>query len=300
MEYNEQHNEHQYHHEDKIHDKVFQHRPMNELLAIVRNDLRKFDDEGLIDEGTLVKTVMWCNDKLGIPIRDVRQIAIPVINYKAILPLDFEKLFNAFALNCSNTRITSHLVNPFDNNVDQDVIYEAHVDRASLGGVENYKVVINRLGRDITFTSQEWVPLSVNSGSFDRCHIDCPNRRRHGKYQIEIVGDHIRTPFRSGTLYLMYIGMMKDLDGNITFPFHPLITPWYEWTIKERIISDAIYNSDGNFNELMALKKDAQLEKTKAWLDAYNFTTDRNYGEYLQYQKKRELKWYNEYFKMFQ
>ncbi len=40
---------------------------------------------------------------------------------------------------------------------------------------------------------------------------------------------------------MMYLGMMKDDEGNITFPFHPLITPFYEWSLKEKILEDATF-----------------------------------------------------------
>lgn len=273
--------------------KLFEHRPISELLAIVRNDFRKWDQEGLIDEGTLIKTVQYCNDKMGIPIREVRQVAIPVEEFRATLPLDFEKLYYVCALNVTNTLVQIGK-NPFDNTFDSDMIYEANLTREQLGCVENYQVVINRLEGVVTQTVGNWVELDIKSNQDKICHIDCPNKRRKGKYSIEIKDDHIETPFRAGTLYLMYIGMMRDGDGNITFPFHPLVTPFYEWTIKEKIISDAIFNSDAtNLGELFKL---AQQERVKAWLDAYNFTVEKGFGEYTALQRKKELSWYKQYF----
>lgn len=279
-----------------INNKVFSHRPIHELMAIVKNDFRKFDSEGLIDDGTLVKTVMYCNERLGIPIREIREAAIPVSDFKAHLPLDFEKLYYVCALQATNTMVTD-MVNPFDNSVDQDIVYEASLDRESLGCVQNYSVTVKRLNTTTVHNHGSWVELDI-SGNSQSCHIDCPNKRKKGKYTISIKDDHIETPFRSGMLYIMYVGMMKDEEGNITFPFHPLITPYYEWSVKEKIVSDAIFNSDGsNLGELFKL---AQLEKNKAWIDAFNFTTDKAYGEYVALQRKKELSWYNQYFKWFQ
>jgi hypothetical protein len=277
--------------------RTFEHRPISELMAIVKNDFRKFDQEGLIDEGNLIKTVMYCNDKLGIPIREVREIALEVKDYRAELPLDFEKLYYATGLKCTNTLIT-YDSNPWDNTFDSDVIYEASLDRGSLGCVENYSVTIKKPTKVEVHTYGSWVQLDVGQSSHPYCHIDSPNKKKRGRYTIDIKGDHIETPFRGGTLYLMYIGMMKDSEGNITFPFHPMITPYYEWTIKEKILSDAIFNSDGpNLGELFKL---AQQERLKAWLDAFNFTTDRSYGEYVDAQRRKELKWYSEYFRFLQ
>lgn len=78
-----------------VNNKTFELRPVSELFSIVKNDLKKLDDEGLIDTGTLIKTVMHCNDRLGIQIREVKQVCIPVVEFKAKLPLNFEKLYFA-------------------------------------------------------------------------------------------------------------------------------------------------------------------------------------------------------------
>lgn len=275
----------------------FEHRPMSELVSLVRNDFRKFDQEGLIDEGTLIKTVMYCNEKLGIPLRDIREVAIDISEYQGELPLDFDKLYYIAALDCSNSGVRN-MVNPFDNNVDQDVIYKCHLDRGSLGCTDNYNVVIERKSKQIIYNYNTWTQLHVSKNSHIHCHIDCPNKRRTGKYEVEIKDGKLITPFRTGTIYILYLGQMKDEEGNVLFPFHPLITPYYEWSLKEKVISDAIFNSDGsNLGEMYQL---AQREKTKAWLDAFNFTIDdRSFGQYKDSNRKRELGWYNQWFKYF-
>ena len=279
-----------------VNNKTFEFRPISELLAIVKNDFKKLDDEGLIDDGTLVKTVMYCNDKLGIYIREVKQVCIPVVEYKAKLPLNFEKLYFASALTATNSIIHAQQ-NPFSNNFDRDIIYEAELDRGTLGNVDSYSVTIKRESTTTIHHYGNWVTLSLDPSSGVYCHNSCPNMKRPGKYQISIDGEYINTPFRSGEIYLMYLGTMQDEEGNILFPFHPLITPYYEWSLKEKVIMDAIFNSDGNYGELLKL---AQLEKTKAWLDAFGITSDKGYGEYVDSQRKKELGWHNQYFKYFQ
>ena len=279
-----------------VNNKTFELRPISELMAIVKNDLRNLDDQGLIDEGTLIKTVMYCNDRLGIPIREIKQVCIPVVDYKAKLPLNFEKLYYASALLATNS-INYTLQNPFDNNFDRDIIYEAEVDRESLGNAENYLVKINRKSTITTHHHDNWISLSLNTASSPYCHASCPNLRKPGKYQISIDGDFIHTPFRTGEIYLMYLGTMQDEEGNILFPFHPMITPYYEWAVKEKVLMDTIFNSDKGNGDLLKL---AQLERAKAWLDAFGITTEKGYGEYVTLQRKKELMWYNQYFKFFQ
>lgn len=283
-----------------INNKTFEHRPIDELFAIVKNSLKKFDAEGLIDNGTLIKTVMYCNDKLGITIREIKEVAIPVINYRAKLPLDFEKLYYMSGLQCTNS-IIHNQTNPFDNNFDSDIIYEAKLDRECLGNVENYQVIVNRITNTTIHNFGSWIQLDVDNQSDKFCHVGCPNRRRKGKYTVTINKEmELETEFRNGTIYMMYIGMMKDEFGNILFPFHPMITPWYEACIKEQVIKDAIFNSDINREDAKFFLQLAESDRAKAYIDAWNITLEKGYGEYVATQRKRELGWYNQYFKYFQ
>src|SRR6187397_1546556 len=103
--------------ENTINNKLFQHRPISELTDIVKTSFRKMNAEGLVDDGEIIKHVLWCNDKLGLPIREIREIGIPVFNNVAKLPMDFEKLYYICGLQATNT-IVSYGVNPFDNNFD--------------------------------------------------------------------------------------------------------------------------------------------------------------------------------------
>lgn len=279
-----------------VNNKIFDLRPVSELFAIVKNDFRQLDDEGLVDEGTLIKVVMACNDKLGIPIREIKQVCFEVENYKAKLPANFEKLYYAAAVTATNG-IVHKMVNPFDNKFDRDVLYEAELDRDSLGGTDHYNVTIKKKGNVQVYNSGGFIKLDVDPRSKDSCHISCPNLKKQGRYTIEIRDGYIITPFRSGEIYMMYLATMCDDEGNLLYPFHPLITPYYEWALKEKIIMDAVFNSDGDYSGKLKL---AQSERLKAWLDAFNITTDKGYGEYVEYQRRKELSWYNQYFKYFQ
>ena len=281
---------------DTINNKTFEHRPINELMAIVRQDFRKLDDEGLIDEGNLIKTVMYCNDRLGIGIREVKQVCVSVDDFRAKLPLNFEKLYFTAALKATSTMVTLGR-NPFNNNFDRDIIYEAAIARDNFGGTDFYGVTIKREEHITMHSCGEWIAIDIFPDSHVFCHNSCPNVRRKGKHTIRIEDGNIITPFRTGELYIMYIATMCDEEGNLLFPFHPMITPYYEWSIKEKVLLDGIFNSDIVDPNLLQL---AQREKAKAWLDAYDMTTSKGFGEYVSMQRKKEMGWYNQWFKFFQ
>jgi hypothetical protein len=93
----------------------------------------------------------------------------------------------------------------------------------------------------------------------------------------------------------MYVANMKDSEGRLLYPFNPKITPWYEWCIKEKVVMDAIFNSEGGqYGDLLKICKQ---ERALAWMDAFNATQDKAFGEYSKLQRKKELEWYNQYFK---
>lgn len=296
------HNHHDHHHHHRFLEsdvpgtsKIFEYRPINELMSIVRNDLPQLSEEGMIDDGTVVKTIMYCNERLGIPLRQIKQICKPVEEFKATLPLNFEKLYFATALIATNT-VVANMRNPFDNNFDRDVIYEANIDRGSFGNADSYGVTINRIDNVTVHNSSTFISLDVHPRFHQHCHLSSPNIKRKGKYTITIDNGEIGTPFRKGEIYMMYLATMEDQDGNILFPFHPLITPYYEWMIKEKVLMDTVFNSDKSYADLLKL---AQMERAKAWLDAFDFTTSKAYGEYVDMQRKRELQYWNQYFKYF-
>lgn len=276
--------------------KTFELRPITELLAIVRRDFRQLDDEGMIDEGRLIKVIMACNDRLGIPIREIKQKCLQVADFKAKLPLNFEKLYFIGGITATNTMVMQGR-NPFDNSFDRDIIYEAEIDRGSFGNADSYGVTIIRNTQTTVHNINTLIGLDVSPQSFGFCHSSCPNMRKKGRYTVTIEDENINVPFRSGEIYIMYLGTMEDEDGNLLFPFHPLITPYYEWSVIEKVLQTAIFNSDGNYADRL---KYATGERVKAWLDAFNITTEKGYGEYVDLQRKKELGWYNQYFKFFQ
>ncbi len=93
---------------------------------------------------------------------------------------------------------------------------------------------------------------------------------------------------------MMYFTAMQDEHGEVIVPFHPLVTNWYEWCIKEKILQDMLFNSDGDVvNKLQY----ATRERSKYWLDAMNFIMEPHYKQLQELQKKTEQRFYNTYYK---
>ncbi len=263
-----------------------------QLLASVKSDLPSFKDSGFIDEGNVVKTVMWCNEKLGLPIRKTRETILNVRNYQVDLPYDFQKVIYTAALTHSSFG-TAQYKDPFNNSDKIDCNLEVE-EFTSGGNTEYIKKIKTKKNNSLYNTFTRWTELSLSPSSYIYTDSSCINNTLKGKFTIDIDDEKISTPFREGELYMMYYSNLIDEDGNILVPFHPLLTNWYEWCVKEKILIDMAFNSDGNVSDKLKL---AQLEKTKSWLDALDFEMEPEYQNLKNIQKKNEMKMWEKYFK---
>ena len=143
-----------------------------------------------------------------------------------------------------------------------------------------------------TYTT--WYELKLSPSSYVYTDSNCINRTQRGKFTIDITDEQILLPFREGELYLMYHADLVDDDGNTLIPFHPMITNWYEWCVKEKILIDMMFNSDSDVANKL---KFAQSEKIKAYTDAFDFTFTPEYTELQDIQKRKEMNMWKQYFK---
>lgn len=270
----------------------------SQLIASVANDLPSLDAKGMINSSRLIKTIMLCNETLGIPIFRKKECFIKVKNFKADLPVDFWKVVFVCAISHESFGISNYR-DPFNNTVTLDMKKQADCEASmqviSEGNcVKNCPMkIIKRCGKDIVNTYTTFTPLSLSKRSSSHIHSLCMNKAGN-KYTIDIDEELIETPFREGELYMMYFTAMQNEEGEAIVPFHPLITNWYEWCIKEKIFQDALFNSDENVvNKLRYVSQ----EKAKYWLDAINFTMEPFYNELQQMQKKNEQIFYDTYYK---
>lgn len=273
--------------------KQFTYTSFSSLLSVIREFLPSM--EQFIDESKLIGTVIGCNDKLGVSIREVKEDIIRVRDYQAVLPFDFQKVIYVAALQHSSFGL-SQFTDPFDNfvNLDEDVCTVEFVEGCE---TRERRVINKKKGDRIVHAYRQWTELSLSNSSYIRSASNCINKTLRGQYTIDITDEKIETPFREGELYIMYYANLLDEDGSIKVPFNSQIFPWYKWSVAEEICIQMMMNSDADVSGKL---KFAQGERIKAWLDAFNFTIDQSYAEAVQYQKKREMELYNRYFRWIQ
>jgi|694.fasta_scaffold00342_46 hypothetical protein len=282
-----------------MNNKIIDYIPYSELMSLVKQEIKSYDSQGYINDGDLIPTVMYCNEKLGIHIHEVKQAIIEIKNNKGDLPKDFHKVFYMAALSMTNTTVTNW-TNPWDNSKDRTVTYDADFKRGCIGCEDNVTVIYKKSGVDITQSYYNWQDLKLSNGQY--AYIGCPNINSKSKNQvdIDIENGEITTGFRTGEIYMMYVANMLSEEGEILIPFHPLITPWYVWSCVDQVIKSMIFDTDEDLNKLKMQRELAQDEKDKSWITSYNFANTKEFMAWQQDQKKQQLSWWKRWFRIIQ
>lgn len=271
-----------------------QYITLSELIYSVKDDLPSLKDATFIDESRLIKVILRCNEKLGIPIRSTKETVLKVRDFKTNLPVDFDKVIYVAALSTTGFGLSQYR-DPFDNFVDQtDPNSIQIVPFNSNCQTDCISTIRRKTTQGFWHNYTNWTELSLSPSSYVHTTSNCVNNRVRGQYVINVTNEEIETPFKEADLYIMYYSALKDEKGNILVPFHPLITEWYEWCVKEKILLDMAMNSDADVGNKLKL---AQSEKTKAFLDAWGITLEPTYKELYKHEKQKEMEMYNKYFR---
>lgn len=280
-----------------MNNKIIEYIPFSELMSLVKQEIKSYDSQGYVNDGDLIAKVMYCNEKLGINIHDVKQSIIEIKNNIGDLPKDFYKVFYMAALSMTNTTVTNW-TNPWDNNKDRTVTYDADFKRGCIGCEDHVTVIYKKSGQDITQSYYNWHDIRLTNNKYS--YIGCPNLKSNSKNEVTIENGKIETGFRTGEIYMMYIANMTNEEGEIIVPFHPLITPWYVWVCVEQVLISMIFDTDEDLNKLKMQRDLAIEEKNKAWINCWNFCNSKDFLKWQSDQRNKELSWYNRWFKIIQ
>jgi hypothetical protein len=93
-----------------------------------------------------------------------------------------------------------------------------------------------------TRTYTEFMPIYLKPGKQIDC--DCPNTKIRSGAHAEIKDGFINAGFENGTIYINYQALMQDDKGNLLVLDHPMITEYYEYALKERILENLLMNGE--------------------------------------------------------
>lgn len=251
--------------------KELQYITFEELLNSVRTDFRSYELEGLIEPMELIKIAIKVNYDLGLKINSTKETIIDIDNGLAKLPADFDTM--NFALLCYNY----HTVTPTIGSglETQEIVLSntltsgctpCEIDHTPCPVISNpwkQDKVQSRCGGDVTVEVIQWHSNQVRCyRHFERIYFvpskeasdfcintqfrDCPN-------EAQIKNGFVYTSVNCGKMYINYQGAMEDAEGNLLVLDHPMINEYYEWALKERILSNLYLNGTPDIERRLQL-----------------------------------------------
>lgn len=275
---------------------VIDYITFSEFITLVKQEIKAYDSQGYINDGDLIPKAMWCNEKLGIRVHDVKQAILPVEHNKADLPKDFYKVFYLTALEMTNTTVTKW-TNPWNNSQDRTTSYDASYEEGCFQGANIIKVIYKKQEQNISQSYHHWTDIRLNNKSFGYVGSPCINNNSRHTADIFKEEGYIEFGFQTGEVYMMYVADMLSEEGEVMVPFHPIITPWYVWTCVMQVITSMIFDTDEDLNKLKMQKELAQDELNKAWINCWNFCNSKDFMQWQQDRKNQEIQWWNKWFK---
>lgn len=262
----------------------------SQIMSSVKEDLSRYDREGMINDLSLIKVVRRCNDTLGVNLYKPKSCVITIDNGIGDLPLDFYKLEMAFLVGPYATYNTGPIA--MGNH------YEWSGIRSACMCEGNTAVCVTPVEQHQgTLTFVGFTPLTLNNRMLNDVCGYSPNRGWQSDFTLDLDDQKIKVGIKKGLVYFSYLAdLVDDQTGELLVPFHGRLNDYYEYSIKSRIMENLLMNSDEPVVEkLKYFKNEANLAAS----DAIDFVMSKSYREHTEMRKKREQKFYNEHFKMF-
>lgn len=277
---------------------------LSALMSSVKSDLNLYDDAGMIDEDRIIKVIAECNDKLGQRIYKSRECKLIVVNGLADIPEDLYKIENILATQIVNATKT----NPNFGASQVEFLTEKPKDTSNIiaygsmsctDNCNNCYWIENRkaINKDTQITYERFIPLELSNSLYKKCTEYSPCNYHSKDYKIDIEDNKFKFSFKEGEVYLCYLGNLTDENGDIEIPFHPLLNPYYEYAIKEKILEDIYLNSESDV--IQKLQYISQ-KKRDAYAIAWNFANTKEVNEWHKIQKKLQTEYFNKWYKIFQ
>lgn len=283
----------------------WEYTTLDSIMNSVKEDLHLYDDNNLINEDRLIKIVLKCSEDIGERIHQSKQCRIIVKNYKAPLPFDFWKIENLYGLSCTQSfNLASGILGARQFTFTEE---KEGLEAEGLEQIRYMGIIPTDCSKPMHVSSvdpkffertenKRIFPLVLSNNVKNKClpYSACNNWQ--GQFEVDLDDKEFTFSFKEGEVFLSYLGALVDEDDNILIPLHPLLTPFYEYALKKKILEDLLLNSDADVERKLAYVKE---EFRGAKYDAINFILSPKANQFAKMKKKYEMEFYNKWFKAF-
>jgi hypothetical protein len=240
----------------------------SEFLAEIKTQLRKYDNEGLIDE---LSVKMFLYDELkrfGNNIMVDYRTVIDVKDGKYTLPINFWKLNFAYICEPAGYKVDKeskkHLQKSF---FWKEVIEERREWDECDDGCDDWdeRVITENIyfnDVEVKFNYRIIEPLRIRRNiNSSKCTNGCINFASNSENELTITGRTLYFNFSEGKVYISYKGLLIDEDGEVEIPEtqHSRLKDYLFNFVKWKILEDIAINDDINvYNLSMNFKNEAK------------------------------------------
>lgn len=274
------------------------YKTFKNLMADIEDDLSSVAGENYIYSDKYLKIAETCNSKLSTKINPLKEDLITVTNGRGKFPNDFKVLESIFL--CVETQIAQPVINMTQELLSaRYCLNDINNSCGQISYVEDCKGVLSFLvckkETDVIVNIKKILPVTIVD-SEGVCAGTCPIYST-SKVQIRIVKEddsyYIQTNI-DGDFFIVYTANMIDDEGNLLVLDHPLVNPYYEYAIKDRIFEDLWLNSLAETQQKLGYIKE---ELRKAQIEAIRFVRMFDFAElkkiFFDNRKRMRLKYHN-------
>jgi hypothetical protein len=203
----------------------------------------------------LSNNIGLCVDLVGSGLFEIPNASYPESVVGPLPPGQFWKVYNVLQKhsNCAACKQRHNQNNSTAPNCGDPIQNVAPVEKqpndspfcmpqdACMNKCGDYYQLIQKV-KYTTRTYTEFMPIYIKPGKQIDC--DCPNTKIRAGAYAEIKNGFINAGFENGTVYINYQALMQDNDGNLLVLDHPMITEYYEYALKERILENLFMNGE--------------------------------------------------------
>lgn len=286
--------------------KEIEYRIFDELLSAVLTDLKRFDQEGLINPQDLIKEAQAVNRELGVRIQPNKETIVSVQKGRVKLPNNYY-LIN-FALACGEYEVVTPIIQGIQT---EDIMLNAQQAPQHLPDLictsrdcnNPCAVRLTECGDKFeviqTFKTEVrkykyLIPLHLEADSISPECAHFFGGTHHRKAQIK--QKWLYTPFDCGDVYINYVGNMEDDDNNLLVIDDPIINEYYEYRLKVRVLE--ILLTEGE--QVADLYKLFDAKRRNARLEAHAIVFGAGYEEIRNIWLANRRAMYAKYYKMFE
>lgn len=240
------------------------YRTFGDLLDAVRGSMPKQDINGFIDEGELIPIAQNVNKYLTVSINQTKEDVFVIDNYRVKLPDDFYLL--NFSLACSQHEVSW-------KSIDNITVHAESKCICSCSGTDSEtELTITKDCKDRVVKWKNNQLIKIVDPQFIR--TDCPNKQCNSIITGYIKNGYLWLNVETGHIYLNYASVMEDDNGELLVLDHDLVNPYYEYSLKKRILENMLYKGEDVGNILKYTI--GELRNAKIIAESVNFMPDYN------------------------